>query len=320
MNKNKITIGFITAAFFLTGCQTTMTSADFLYNQYRAKPNNKAYSIGTNNVAGAAWGAETEEEAIQMANKTCIKSGGKNCNVTEVNGIPMSNGALQSFDVAPYNKPTVNNYNYIYQGISYVPDLNKRASGFFISSEHLLTTSQMVDSCTKISFERNGQLHDTTVLRADKNNGLAVLKLNSPVSNYAKISSQTKTKQGDKTYTFGYDLSDVVNSKIPSYQGKITDGIISSALGKNNDIRFMKTTNEINNGNIGGPVVSEYGDVIGIITNINKDAIKSSMINLFLNESEVRIQNSTNKKKVTTSEIAEKSQGFTVPLVCLKQA
>jgi len=61
----------------------------------------------------------------------------------------------------------------------------------------------------------------------------------------------------------------MVNAKTPTYQGRITDGIISPASGQNNDVRFMNVTNELNNGNIGGPVLAENGDVIGVISDKN---------------------------------------------------
>ncbi|MGF1760909.1 serine protease [Photobacterium sagamiensis] len=311
MKRRLFKISILAGVILTAGCQTTGNTADSLYNQYRGKPNNKAYAIGTNNVAGAAWGAKSTTEAIKLAKKTCDNSGGINCNVTEVNGSALTNESIGQ---------TVNNFNIVSQGITYKPNLKVASTGFFINKSYILTTSDVVESCSKINYERSGRLLETTVVRVDRTNNIAVLKSLEPNINSATISSNKQTKQGERTYTYGYDLSNRENSKTPTYQGKITDGIISSASGKYNDVRFMTTTNEVNSGNVGGPVMAENGDVIGIITNIGKESIKSSMFSIFLNELNIKYQVTKNKASVSPAKIAEKSHDFSVPLVCLNEA
>ncbi|MGF1734337.1 trypsin-like peptidase domain-containing protein [Photobacterium satsumensis] len=302
----------------MAGCQTTGNSADNLYNQYRAKPNNKAFAIGTNSVAGAAWGAPTTTEAMKLAKKTCVDSGGNNCSVTEVNGNPIT---TQTAVTPSSTNSTVNNYNIISQGTVYKANLDKKGSGFFINQVNILTTSKTIDGCSKINYERSGQLLEATVVSVDKVNKIAVLKALTPNESYATISLNKQTIQGDRTYTYGYVLSDVVNAKTPTYQGKITDGIISSVSGSNNDVRFMKTTNAVDGGNVGGPVIAENGGVIGLVKDDDKkESIKSSMFTIFLNESNIDYKTSSDKKSLPPSKIAEKSKQFSVPLVCLNEA
>ena len=113
-------VSILAIVTMLSGCQTVGNSADNLYTQYRGKANNKAFSIGTNGVAGAAWGASSKDAAMRLAQKTCVDSGGLNCGVTEVNGTPISNQA--NLTSSPKNS-TVNNYNIISQGVTYKPDL-----------------------------------------------------------------------------------------------------------------------------------------------------------------------------------------------------
>ncbi|MDV5167495.1 trypsin-like peptidase domain-containing protein [Photobacterium rosenbergii] len=313
MNNKSFKYGIVAMSVALiAGCQTTVSSADNLYNQYRAKPNNKAFAIGTNNVAGAAWGSPTTSEAVALAKKTCVDSGGNNCSVTEVNGNPVSTQAEAS---------TVNNFNIVSQGTVYRANTYKKGSGFFVNHVNILTTSDMIDDCAKINYERSGQLLETTVVRVDKRNNIAVLKALTPNESYATISLNKQTIQGDRAYTYGYVLSDVVNAKTPTYQGKITDGIISSASGSKNDVRIMKTTNSVDQGNVGGPVIAENGAVIGLVTDdIKKESIKSSMFTIFLNESSIDYKTTSDKKSLPPSKIAEKSKQFSVPLVCLNQA
>ncbi|WP_434361598.1 trypsin-like peptidase domain-containing protein [Parasalinivibrio latis] len=318
MKSNLSKLSFTLLAISLLGCQTVGTDTDRLYNQYRAKINNKAFAIGTNNVAGAAWGAATKSEAMNLAKQTCVNSGGYNCVVTEVNGFAVTNNEQASS--LKVQDTTVNNFNIVYQGVSYTPNLSIHASGIFIDKNHILTTSTMADMCSKVSFERLGRLHETNVVRTDKTNNLAVLKAKNTNDTFASIGLNGKTIQGERTYTYGFDLADVVNDKTPTYQGKITDGIISSASGQNNDVRVMRITNELNKGNVGGPVISDNGNVIGMVSSGNKTAIKSSMFTIFLNELGIQYSISHKTKSISPATIADSSKGFTVPLVCLNES
>lgn len=315
MKAHSYKISSILLVLLLSGCQTvtnSTTPADNLYSQYRAKPNIKAFSIGTNGVAGASWGASSTANAIELAQRTCKNSGGLNCSVTEVNGAPVSN-----LNPVQNKNETVNNFNIVSKGITYKPDLSVQSTGIFINQDYIITTNEMVDYCSKISFERSGSLIDTTVVRIDKTNNLVALKSSSPSSVSATIVHQKQTSQGERVYTYGYDQSHVVNSKIPTYQGKITDGIISSASGDQNDVRVMKITNELNKGNIGGPVMASNGGVVGMVTTSNKEVIKSSMFLIFLNELNITYTKTNESKMVPPSIIAKMANSYSVPLVCL---
>ncbi|UTV29696.1 trypsin-like peptidase domain-containing protein [Photobacterium atrarenae] len=314
MSNNYLKAALITTICFSGFAQAAVTAND-LYNQYKNKPDNKAYAIGTNGVAGSSWGASTKEEAMTLALDTCKKTGGKNCNVTEVNGLSFIKNEPQV-----KNYSTVNNYNIVSNGVTYIPDLDFSATAFFVNNRHLITTSDVVENCTKISFERDGKIHETTVIRADKMNNISIIKSSIKNDSYATLSSKMRTLQGERTYTYGYDLSDMVNSNIPSYQGKITDGIISRASGRFNDVRFMYITNEINRGNVGGPVISESGDVIGLVSRTNQESIKASILSIFLSEQKIPYHVNNSTKQVSISSIAEKSRNFSVPLVCLNKA
>jgi len=261
MKVNFTKIGIFVSIVMVSGCQTTGNSADKLYNQYRGKTNNKAFSIGTNGVAGAAWGAASKSEAMKLAQKTCVDSGGFNCSVTEINGRAISNQS---------NNSTVNNYNITSQGVSYKPNLLVQSSGFFVNSEYILTTSKVVDACSKINYERSGRLFETTVVRVDRANNIAVLKALTPNKSYAHISSQKQTTQGELA------LYPVVT----------------------NHRRFD----------------------VGIVSNVNKDSIKSSMFTIFLNELNIDYKVTKKSKPISPAKIAEASKKFSVPLVCLNEA
>ncbi|MGF1717106.1 trypsin-like peptidase domain-containing protein [Photobacterium chitinilyticum] len=315
MKINFFNVGLLAAVCFSSTSHAANVSTDDLYRQYQDKPNNKAFSIGTNGSAGAAWGASTKEEAMDLAQQTCNDSGGVNCNITEVNGRP-----LTSSDLQVKNYRTVNNYNIVSNGVNYKPDPEEKATAFFVNNQYLLSVENIVGKCSKLSYERNGKLIDLTVIRTDKMNNISLLKSATPNETYATISSKKKTYQGERTYSYGYHSSNTNNSKIPSFQGIITDGIISLASGSYNDIRFMTITNDVINGNVGGPVFAENGDVIGIVTNNRKKTLKASILSIFLNEQNIPHHVTKSQNNISPSSIAEQSQTFTVPLVCLNEA
>ena len=174
----------------------------------------------------------------------------------------------------------------------------------------------MTDRCEKLSFERDGKLFDLDVIRVDASNRLALLKSSKSSDTSAIISTEKLTRQGDRVYAYGYNLSDSRNSGSPTYQGRITDGIVSSANGQFNDVRVMKITNDKETWTVGGPIFNEYGKVRGILTSEKEDAIKSSMLNIFLSESGITFSSQPNSKSLPISSIAENGKSITVPLVC----
>ena len=98
-----------------------------------------------------------------------------------------------------------------------------------------------------------------------------------------------KTDVGEKVFTIGYPLNDVMGINY-----KVTDGIISSKSGIADDVRYYQVSVPLQPGNSGGPLFNKEGNVIGItsarlngqavgtqIENVNY-AIKSSyLLNLY---------------------------------------
>lgn len=91
LKRYTLKLGVIVIVLATAGCELTNQSTYELYQSYRLQSDNKAYAIGSNKVAGAAWGASDTEEAMKLANETCIKLGGINCRVIEINGSSVTN-------------------------------------------------------------------------------------------------------------------------------------------------------------------------------------------------------------------------------------
>ena len=151
-------------------------------------------------------------------------------------------------------------------------------TGSFIDNEGTVVTNyHVIESCHTINIKaQNGNTYKVqSVLGFDKDRDLAIIKTDCQNERFIEFESD-KAKTGEKVYTLGSSLG---------LTGTFSEGIISSASRKIEGLEFIQTTAPISSGNSGGPLVNEYGKVIGITTgaftegqNLNL-AIPASAIN-----------------------------------------
>jgi putative serine protease PepD len=137
----------------------------------------------------------------------------------------------------------------------------------------LLTNAHVVAGATsiKVTLNNETQAHDATLIGADTNADLALVKI-SGVSNLAtaQLGSSGDLKVGDNVIAIGNALN---------LQGgmTVTEGIVS-ALNRSVDATneslggLIQTDAAINPGNSGGPLVNSAGQVVGINTATSGDA------------------------------------------------
>ncbi len=169
-------------------------------------------------------------------------------------------------------------------------------SGFFLTIDGLIATNaHVVEGSKKITIKVVGEngvkSYNTKLELKDSKNDVAILRIidtSFKLLNSIPYSLIDNAEIGEKTFTIGFPLNDVMGTNF-----KVTDGIISSLSGIQDDIRYMQMTVPVQPGNSGGPLFNRDGDIIGItsaklnplavgttIENVNY-AIKSSyLINL----------------------------------------
>jgi S1-C subfamily serine protease len=137
----------------------------------------------------------------------------------------------------------------------------------------LLTNAHVVAGATsiKVTLNNETQAHDATLIGADTNADLALVKI-SGVSNLptAELGNSGDLKVGDSVIAIGNALN---------LQGgmTVTEGIVS-ALNRSLDATdgslsgLIQTDAAINPGNSGGPLVNAAGQVVGINTATSGDA------------------------------------------------
>lgn len=129
--------------------------------------------------------------------------------------------------------------------------------GYFVTNYHVVEGGT---DCTALL--ESGQRLTAYYVAGDEEHDLAVLKLEEmeglPV---AEFGDSDLLEVGDKAYAIGNPLG-------VEFRGTLTDGIIS-ATSRNVEVdgrlmNLLQTNAALNSGNSGGPLINEYGQVVGI--------------------------------------------------------
>ena len=144
-------------------------------------------------------------------------------------------------------------------------------SGIILSDNGYILTNQHVAgnkySNCYVTLE-NGQIYDGTVVWADTNLDLAIVKIAATNLYYIELADSDKINLADEVYAIGNPIG-------IEFQRTVTKGIIS---GKDRTIKLqegetssymedlIQTDATINEGNSGGPLVNTKGELIGVNT------------------------------------------------------
>ena len=140
-------------------------------------------------------------------------------------------------------------------------------SGFVISGNIVATNYHVVDGADniKVVLNINGtpEEYKAKVLISDKTNDLALLSIKDekykglPPAPYKIITNTIDV--GSSIFTMGYPMANVLGKEV-----KITDGIISSRTGYENDAVTYQISAAIQPGNSGGALFDKKGNLVGI--------------------------------------------------------
>lgn len=135
-------------------------------------------------------------------------------------------------------------------------------SGFFITQDGNFATNYHVISGAKSIVIRDvqGNTFPASVVRADQSNDLVILKAKGKF-NAIPIESSTNVKRGTAVVVVGFPHIDV-----QGLEPKVTEGIVSSLTGMQDDPKFFQISAAVQSGNSGGPLLSMNGNIIGIVT------------------------------------------------------
>lgn len=227
-------------------------------------------------VGGAVAGSEfhsTKTEVVQQANSQPVQD------VSAAVGQPESWTA-----VARRAGPavvTIINQQAPQQGLfGTVPGGKAEGSGFIVNrSGDIITNFHVVDGEQSLTVVfSNGQKSPAAVVRTDRLNDLAVIKVHARVPAVLHFGDSRSLQPGDPVLAIG--------SALGQFRNTVTAGVVS-ALGRTiNEPStvvlhdMVQTDAAINQGNSGGPLLNDRGQVIGVNTAITRGASSSDPFGL----------------------------------------
>lgn len=138
----------------------------------------------------------------------------------------------------------------------------------FSSNGYILTNCHVIAGCSMCRIlvtNAHGvdEAYDAKVVGYDEDVDLAVLKVEAEGLPAAAFGVSDDLRVGDQVYAIGNPLG-------VELRNTLTDGIIS-AIDRDMDVdgvqmTLLQTTAALNSGNSGGPLINEYGQVVGINT------------------------------------------------------
>ena len=136
-------------------------------------------------------------------------------------------------------------------------------SGIIVSADgYILTNTHVIDEGTRATVQLyDGSTYDAKLVGADSQSDVAILKIEKTGLQPAVFASSKDIRVGDAVCAIGNPLS-------PDYSLTMTSGIISATsreISYNGAVmNLLQTDTSINEGNSGGPLFNDRGQVIGI--------------------------------------------------------
>jgi len=200
---------------------------------------------------------------------------------------------------------------------------NPRSSGtgIFLTLEgHVLTNNHVVENCRSLKG-RTATNHkiNLSLLKQDELFDLAILKSDDRPPAYAKFRDQPSLALGESIVVVGFPLYGQLASDI-----NVSTGVVSAVAGLKNDATKIQISAPVQPGNSGGPVLDMNGDLVGIVVsqlkptaaqNVNF-AIKGDLATIFLQTHGIAFSRGNSKKKLDTSQIAQRARDYTLVIEC----
>ena len=194
-------------------------------------------------------------------------------------------------------------------------ELGGSGTGFSVGKKHVVTAYHVVEKCDLVTVVHQSNEILANVVAFDRGNDIALLRLDTAVHGIAKLREDSSLREGEFVATYGYPLHGLL-----SQNAKITTGVINSLAGIANDSTVFQYDAATQNGNSGGPVLDQAGNLVGIVQsglagyvvqNVNF-AAKASTVSSFLSANNVKWRSHPKDAQLETPDIASKAAQFTV--------
>jgi S1-C subfamily serine protease len=127
--------------------------------------------------------------------------------------------------------------------------------GFIVTAYHVIENAKDI----KVKFPGKEWVKAELISKSVPND-IALLKTNINTDDFLKISNKA-INLGDKVYTVGYPVTDILGNS-----AKFNAGTISSTSGIGDEASLIQISVPLQPGNSGGPICNSEGEVIGMAT------------------------------------------------------
>jgi len=144
-------------------------------------------------------------------------------------------------------------------------NVKEYGSGYFITNDgYAITCHHVVAKGKNVKIRLNNSLYEAKVIISDKNSDLCLLKIEADTVPVRIDKEPARIRR--KIMVYGFP-----QPEFQGYSPKITEGIISSVNGPEDDCRNMQIDASVQPGNSGGPVIDlKTGYVVGTVTSTMK--------------------------------------------------
>jgi S1-C subfamily serine protease len=149
-----------------------------------------------------------------------------------------------------------------------------RPDGIVATAAHILTNSETI-----AVYFPNGRTSAAEVVNFSVPTDLAILRVDGATPNYLEPVSYKHLTLGESVFTIGFPTVDLLGT-----EPKFSQGNITAFSGPSGDSTYMQISVPIQPGNSGGPLVTERGELVGIV-------LASADLEVFLNSTGTIPQN-----------------------------
>ena len=192
-------------------------------------------------------------------------------------------------------------------------------TGFFVSRNgHVITNYHVIEGCDVNKLTFNGKEIKADTLAVDKMNDLAILKANLRPPKIYPVATEDAALLEDIIIA-GYPLGKKVSAAIKTSKGSVT-----ALAGFGDNFSEFQTDAALNQGNSGGPIMNQKGNVVGVaVANYGKKegvesfnfGIKSSTLRTFASANGLKFV-SPNRRDLSNKDLGELITSGTVYLEC----
>jgi len=192
-------------------------------------------------------------------------------------------------------------------------------TGFLVSKKgFIITNNHVIQGCDVVKVSFKGDEIEAKILAVDKMNDLAIIKANIKPNKVYSVSNEDASLL-ENVIIAGFPLGKKVSSAIKTSKGSVT-----ALAGYGDNYSEFQTDAALNQGNSGGPIMNQKGNVVGVaVANFGKKegiesfnfGIKSSTLRTFAKSNKVKL-NSSNWTEMSNKELGSLITEATVYLEC----